>query len=158
MKLLAVAVFSLCAASASAWAADDPQVGHWKLDLAKSKYVTATAPMSSEAKVEPSGKNGLALTVDQVTPKGTFHIQYSAQFDGKDYPRTESGPGATTGQTVSLKRIGSRTVERVVHFQGKPAGTEKWVISKDGKTRTVTQSGIDLHGKPINNLQVYRRE
>ena len=154
----AVAGVSLCLVGASAWAAEDPQVGHWKMDPAKSKYVTAPMPKSSEVTVAPFGKDGVALSVTQITKAGqTAHIAYSAEYDGKPYPRTEDGPGATSGQMVSLKRIGPRTVLRYVYLNGKDVGTETWAISKDGKTRTVHQSGIDLHGKPINNMQIYHK-
>lgn len=159
MKRLELIVLSLCMMIASAWAAGDPQTGHWKIDLARSKYVTATLPQSSEVTITPSGMDGISLTVHQVNAKGEkLVIQYSAQYDGKPYPRTETGAGALTGVTVSLKRIDARTVERIVYMGGKSVGTERWVISADGKTRTVTQSGVDAQGKPINNLQVYVRQ
>ncbi len=152
-------IVSLCMFAMAAGAADDPQTGHWKMDLVKSKYVTATPPQSSEVTVTPYGKDGVSLTVNQVTAKGDkLVIQYSAEYDGKPYPRTETGPGAMTGVTVSLRRIDAQTVERIVYLAGKPIGTETWAISKDGKTRTVTQSGTDAQGKPINNLQVYLKQ
>jgi hypothetical protein len=155
----ATAAVSLCMIGAPAWAAGDPQIGHWRLDLQRSKYVTAPLPRSSEATVAPYGHDGVTLTVDMVTAAGQpARIRYSARYDGKHYPRTESGAGATPGQTVTLRRVGPRAVERVVYLGDKPGGTERWVISKDGRTRTVTQSGLDLHGKPIDNLQVYVRE
>jgi len=158
-RMLRMIALSLCVMVANTRAADDPQVGHWKIDLAKSKYVSATPPQSSVAIVTPYGKDGVSLTVNQVTAKGDkFVIQYSGQYDGKPNPRTETGPGAVAGQTVTLKRIDAQTVERIVYLEGRPVGTERWVISKDGKTRTVTQSGIDAHGKPIDNLQIYVKQ
>jgi hypothetical protein len=141
------------------WAADDPQIGNWKLDLGKSKYVTASAPMSSVAVVTPYGRDGISVTVNVVNTKGDkFVIQYSARYDGKPYPRTETGAGAVAGQSVTLKRVDDQTIERVVWLAGEPVGKEIWVISKDGKTRTITQSGIDPQGKPINNVLVYQRQ
>jgi hypothetical protein len=87
-----------------------------------------------------------------------YGIQYSAQYDGNHYPRTETGAGAIPGQTVTLRRIDDRTAERIVYLNRKPVGTEMWVVSPDGKTRTITQSGIDSKGKPIDNLQIYVRQ
>lgn len=151
-------LFAVSGVSAT-YAADDPQVGHWKMDLSKSKYVTAAAPQSSEVTVAPYGKDGVNLMVTQITAKGEkVTIQYSGQYDGKPNPRTETGPGAVAGQTVTLKRIDAQTVERIVYRDGKAVGTERWVISKDGKTRTVTQSGTDAQGKEINNLQIYLKQ
>ena len=154
-----IAAVLLCALGLPALAADDPQTGTWKLDLAKSRYVSATPPLSSVVTTTPSGKDGVSLTVNAVNARGEkMVIQYSAQYDGKPYPRTESGAGAIAGQSVTLRRIDARTVERIVYLAGKPMGTETWAISQDGRTRTVTQSGIDSQGKPINNFQVYVKQ
>ena len=149
----------LCMLGMRAWAADDPQIGNWKLDLAKSKYVTSPAPTSSVAAVTPFGKDGISVTVNVVNAKGErFDIHYSAQYDGKPYPRTETGAGAVAGQSVTLNRIDAQTIERDLYLAGQLVGKEIWVISKDGKTRTITQSGIDPKGKSINNVLVYERK
>ena len=154
-----IVVFLLCMQGLPALAADDPQTGNWNIDLAKSRYVSATAPRSSVVTIAPYGKDGVSLTVNMVNAKGEkLVIQYSAQYDGKPYPRTETGAGAVAGQSVTLRRIDAQTVERVVYLDGKPVGTERWVLSADGKTRTVTQSGVDAQGKTINNVQVYVRQ
>ena len=71
---------------------------------------------------------------------------------------TESGAGAVPGQTVSVKRIDPHTAERTTWLKGKKLTTEKWEISSDGKTRTVTQSGVDLAGKPVDNVVVYEKK
>ena len=47
-----------CLLSMSAWAADDAQIGNWRLDLARSRFVRATAPKSSIAMVTAYGKDG----------------------------------------------------------------------------------------------------
>jgi len=35
---------------------------------------------------------------------------------------------------------------------------EKWEISRDGKKRTVTQSGTGPDGKPVDNVLVYDKQ
>ena len=85
-------------------------------------------------------------------------IEYAGQYDGKENPRTESGAGAVPGQTVALKRIDAHTAERTTYLKGKKLVTEKWDISADGKTRTVTQSGVDPAGKPVDNVVVYDKQ
>ena len=158
-RTLGMLVLSLCVAAMAASAATDPHVGHWKLDVAKSKYVTGTPPQSAELTVVSYGKDGVTLTVNTVTAKGDkTSIQYSAQYDGKPYPRIETGAGAVAGQTVTLRRVDPETIERIVYLEGKAVGTERWTLSKDGKTRTVVQSGVDAKGKPIDNLLVYTRQ
>ena len=111
-KAWAIAALSLCTLASSAWAADDPQVGRWKLDLVRSKYVTGVLPKSSVATVTPFGDDGVSLSVEAVTADGKpQHIAYKAKYDGTHYPRTESGAGAVSGQTVTLKRIDAHTAE-----------------------------------------------
>lgn len=157
-KIWAIAALAACMIAGPALSAADPQLGQWNLNVAKSKYVSAKPPRSSVATVVPYGDNGLSVSVDMINAAGQpAHIRYSARFDGKPYPRTETGAGGVPGQTVILKRIDSRTVERTVWLGKKPGGTERWVISADGKTRSVTQSGVDLNGKPIDNVQLYEK-
>jgi hypothetical protein len=152
-------VLSLCLVGIRAQPADDVQLGHWMLDVTKSQYITGTAPRSSEVTITPYGKDGVSVTVNTLNAKGEKVVfQYSAEYDGKPYPRTATGPGAVAGQSVTLKRLDARTAERIVYLGGKPVGTERWVISRDGKTRTATQSGVDAQGKPINNVLVYVKQ
>ena len=158
-KPWAIAAISLSLLATAASAAEDPQTGHWVLDLKRSKYVTATLPKMSEATLTPLGPDGVSLKVNMITAKGEeAHIMYSGQYDGKPNPRTETGAGAISGQTVTLKRVGPRAVQRVVYLKGKNVGEEVWSISADGKTRTVVQSGTDAKGKKIDNLQIYVKQ
>ena len=157
-KKLAIAVLSVFVLCLAAWADNDAQLGTWKLNVAKSKFKTAPPPQSQIARIAADGKDGIKLTVDAVNAKGEkSKIEYSAQYDGKEYPRTETGAGAVQGQTVTLKRINNTTAERVAYLKGKKLTTEKWEISKDGKTRTVTQSGVGPQGQPVDNVLVYEK-
>jgi hypothetical protein len=143
---------------AAVWAAD-VQTGNWKLNVAKSQYKTATPPKTQTVTIVPQGKDGIKVTINIVNPKGEqLAIEYAAQYDGKEYPRTETGPGAVPGQTVTVKRIDDHTVERVAYLKGKKLVTEKWQISNDGKTRTVTQSGVGPDGKPVDNVLFYEKQ
>jgi hypothetical protein len=161
---LALAVLSLFLCSGAAWAAgaawtDDVQVGNWKINLSKSHFNTSPPPKSQTIAIVPLGKDGVKVTVDAVTAKGEKStIEYAGQYDGKENPRTESGAGAVPGQTVSLKRIDAHTAERTTYLKGKKLVTEKWDISADGKMRTVTQSGVDPAGKPVDNVVVYDKQ
>src|SRR5262245_16342749 len=157
-KRLVVAVVSLLVLSLPAWA-DDVQTGNWKLNVAKSRFKTSTAPKNQVVTIAPDGKAGVKLTVDIVNPNGDKSgIAYAAQYDGKEYPRTETGAGAVSGQTVTLKKIDNHTVERITYLKGKKLVIEKWAISSDGKTRTVTQSGVGGDGKPVDNVLLYEKQ
>src|SRR5215510_3655820 len=155
---VALAVLSLLLSSVAA-KARDVQVGNWEINLAKSHFKTAPAPTSQNVTVVPQGKDGVKLTVNAVNAKGEKStIEYAVQYDGKEYPRTETGAGAVSGQTVTLKRIDAHTAERITYLKGKKLVAEKWEISSDGKTRTVTQSGIGADAKPVDNVLVYEKQ
>jgi hypothetical protein len=157
-KLALAVVLSLIVACTTVWA-DDVQTGTWKANVSKSHYKTATPPQSQVVNIAPQGKDGVKVTVTAINPKGEkLNVEYSAQYDGKEYPRTETGAGAVQGQTVSLKRIDPRTAERVAYLKGKKLTVEKWEISADGKTRTVTQSGVGADGKPVDNVIIYEKQ
>ena len=139
--------------------AQDVQTGHWTLNVAKSQFKTSPAPKTQIVMITPDGKDGVKVTADVVRTNGAkAAFTYAGQYDGKENPRTETGDGAVPGQTVTLKRIDNHTVERISYLKGKKLVIEKWAISPDGKTRTVTQSGVGPDGKPVDNVLVYEKQ
>ena len=159
ISLLVVLVGVLLGASA-AQAADNPFVGTWKVNLAKSKYSPGPPPTTPGlVTMEANGPNGLKVTVENINAKGEKTVnQYSATFDGKEVPFVQTGPGAVSGQTVTLKRLDSNSVERITYVNGKKSVTEHWVLSKDGKTRTNTQTGTGPKGEAIHNVIVSEKQ
>ena len=115
-----------------AFAQTDPQVGVWKLNIAKSKYSPGPAPKSGTTKVEAVGA-GAKVSVDQVAADGTTrHWEFTANYDGKDAPITGNNPDA---DTVACTRINANTVQTVSKKAGKVTATQQSVVSADGKTR-----------------------
>ena len=134
--------------------ASDPRMGTWKLNVAKSKYSPGPAPQALTLKVEPSGQ-GEKVTAEFVNADGTrTTTQYTANFDGKDNPLT----GSQIADTVSLKRIDARTTDRTDKKGGKVAQTLRRVVSKDGKTMTVTTKGTNAQGQAVNNVAMFEKE
>jgi hypothetical protein len=85
--------------------------------------------------------------VEQVNAQGKpVHVEYSAKYDGEDYPET----GSPAGDTIALKRINANTLETTAKKDGKVVATSRVVISKDGKTRTNTFKGKSKEGEPIS--------
>jgi hypothetical protein len=157
-KRLACALAAVVVVSVSGWA-QDVQTGHWTLNIAKSQFKTSPAPKTQIVTIVPDGKDGVKVTADVVRTSGAkAAFTYSGQYDGKENPRTETGDGAVPGQTVTLKRVDNHTVERISYLKGKKLVIEKWEISRDGKTRTVTQSGVGTDGKPVDNVLVYEKQ
>src|SRR6266849_1021151 len=84
-------------------AADDPSMGTWKLDEAKSK-IAAGMPKNTAVVYEAAG-DSVKVTVDGVGADGKpSHNEWTGKLDGKDYPVT----GDSSVDTRSYKRIDTR--------------------------------------------------
>src|SRR5258708_39758788 len=150
---LALVVLSVPALSRAAFA-EDSNVGTWKLNLSKSKYSPAPAPKSQTLKLE-AAEDGVKYTADGIGADGKpTHQEFTAKYDGKDYP-FKGNPDA---DTISYKRIDANTVEAVTQKDGKATVTAKVVVSKDGKTRTLTMTGKNAQGKDVNNTLAYDKQ
>ena len=133
---------------------DDPLTGTWKLNLAKSKYSPGLPPKSSTTTYAPYGKDGFKYTSDQVDAHGkSLHVTFVAEYDGKDYPIT----GDPTRDTIFAKRIDRYTHQTTNKKDGKVTTTSRRVISKDGKTLTITTTGKNAQGQDVHNVQVFER-
>ena len=136
-------------------AQSDPQVGVWRLNVAKSKYASAPTPKSGTTRIEAAGA-GTRVVVDQDMSDGSKrHWEFTATYDGKDSPVTGNNPDA---DTVARKRIDPNTVETVSKKGGKVTTTQTSTVSADGKTRTVRTSGVNASGQKVNNVAVYERQ
>ena len=146
-------VFALL--TGAAFAQSDPQVGVWKLNIAKSKYSPGPAPKSGSTRIEAAGA-GAKVTVDQEIADGTKrHWTFTANYDGKDSPVTGNNPDA---DTVARTRTDASTVQTVSKKAGKVTTTQTSAVSSDGKTRTVTTKGVNASGQQVNNVAVYERQ
>ena len=134
--------------------ANDPMIGTWKLNVFKSTYTPGPVPKSAINRFEP-WEDGIKATIDLVDGQGNkIHAEVAARFDGKDYPIK----GSPIADAVSLKRVNDRQTDVVWKKDGKVAMTGKSVISADGKTTTVTQTGKDPQGRTINNVVIYDKQ
>jgi len=155
-ELLAFAIGVLIAALtlAVATAAADQLSGTWKMNPEKSKYSPGPAPKDLTVVVE-SDENNYKLEASGTAGDGKpTHVQYSAKFDGKDYPAT----GVANADAVSLKRIDANTIETQQKKGGKVVMTITTKVSKDGKTRTSTWHGKNAEGKDVHNVVVFDKQ
>jgi hypothetical protein len=134
--------------------ANDPRIGTWKMNAAKSKFNPGPPPQSLTVTVESAAK-GEKVTADIGNADGTRTTTvYTANFDGKNYPLT----GSPTADTVSLKRVDSHTTERTDKKGDKIITTLRRVVSRDGKTMTVTTKGTNAEGQAVNNVIVFDKQ
>ena len=135
-------------------AAADQLSGTWKMNTEKSKYSPGPAPKDLTIVVD-SDENNYKLDASGTDGDGKpMHVQYSAKFDGKDYPAT----GIANADAVSLKRIDANTIETLQKKDGKVVMTITTKVSKDGKTRTSTWHGKNAEGKDVHNVVAFDRQ
>ena len=150
----AVAVVSMLVLGVAV-VAEDSNLGTWKLNLAKSKFSPGPAPKSQTLRVEAWGADGVKYTADGVDGEGKpMHWELQAKYDGKLTP-FKGNPDA---DMLAYKRIDANTVESTTQFKGKPTVRGTVVVSADGKTRTLTQTGTNAKGQTVNNVVVYDKQ
>jgi hypothetical protein len=133
----------------------DPFVGTWRLNLAKSKYSPGPPPKSTTSTYEAAGQ-GYKVSVK--TEPGSGPAQqwsYTSGLDGKDTPVTGNNPNA---DMIAVKRIDANTLEMVNKKGGKVTTTQRNVVAADGKTRTVTTTGTNAQGQTVNNVTVFEKQ
>jgi hypothetical protein len=134
-------------------AAQNPTLGTWKLNEAKSK-IAPGASKNLMVKYEAAG-DSIKGTIDGVDEKGQpTHNEWTGKFDGKDYPVT----GDPTQDTRAIKQVDDHHYQLTVKKGGKVTITGKAVIAADGKSRTVTVSGMDSMGMKIEGVSVYDKQ
>jgi len=149
------AVLALLFIPAALWAGSDPLMGTWKLNLSKSTYSPGPPPTNSLNTYEPYGKDGFKYNAFQVDAHGkSLHVTFVAEYDGKDYPIT-GDPGR---DAIFAERIDAYTTHTTNRKDGKITTTSLRVISRDGKTMTITTTGTDAQGRPVHNVGVYDRQ
>ncbi len=153
-RTITLVLVMLSVATIGLSAADDPFIGTWKLNVAKSHYSPGQLPKSATITYEPSG-NGLKMTNRVVDAQGKQHIiEVTYSFDDKEHPFPES----QTGAIMISRRINAYMSERVTMKAGKPLVTLRRVVSRDGRMLIVTQRGTDESGQVRNRFQVYDKQ
>ena len=142
------------AAMGMVWAQDDPRIGTWALNVAKSKY-TPGPPPAREVRTYTTLGHTINVSVESVDLHGNrASLRYTAGENGKDYPMT----GLASADAIAMRRIDGRTFEADTKKNGKVIGTTRGEISKDGKILMLTFKSISLAGQAITNVAVYDKQ
>jgi hypothetical protein len=141
--VFAVLVVLVFAAVGTGWAKNDPRIGTWKLNVAKSTSTAGPLPASETRTYEAQGSDIMATAeIDDAKGHRTTHSNVTA--DGKNRP---TGP-ANGGMTISVKLLGPASYAGTLKKDGKVTSTNRAVISDGGKVFTFTTKGTD--GKVIS--------
>jgi hypothetical protein len=153
-----LAVLVLClAVPGMMLAQDNPALGTWKLNAEKSKYNGIPAPKSLTRTVAADGDSVKYSFEGTGADGAALQYGFTVKYDGKDNPVTGSGMPYGADH-IAIKRIGPNKFSATLKKGGKIAGTSTSVVSKDGKTVTLTAKGTDADGKAVSSVQVYDKE
>ena len=152
-----VSFLALLLLPATGWSADplpDPFLGKWSLDARASKYADHRCPkrMTINMTAEGSGIHYHSETEPAVGE--TFHVDYSANYDGK--------PVIVTGDhglllPVSLRRVSPDHVVATYTSALRVMATSERTVSADGKVMTVSTTSNDAFGQKQTNIGIYHR-
>jgi hypothetical protein len=137
-------------------AAAKAYLGTWKLNLAKSKFDPGPGPKELTRIHEDAGGGQIRVTTKTVGQDGTpGSTTYTYRPDGKDVPVT-GGRGAGPA-TIAITAVDPYSVTFIQKNAGKEIGTGRRVVSKDGKTMTITTTGTNVKGQKTSSTQVFEK-
>jgi hypothetical protein len=117
----------------------DPFAGDWTQDVTKTRL-----RQGMSLKFEAVGNDGVQFTGE---------YSYTARFDGKQYDVKNS-----RNDTVQLAQIDSHTVNATYRRDQQVTQQDRWVLAPDGKTMTLTTTGILETGQRFAEKLVFQRQ
>ncbi len=129
-SVLVLGLAVLCAAQ------ENPFVGTWKLNPAKSNFTGRTL------KYEPGPDGAIKQT--------SAGLSYTFKTDGREY-------STPLGRTAVWKQLNDRSWETVVKQGATTLATVRSELSPDGKTLTVVAKGTKPNGEAFEESAVYER-
>jgi hypothetical protein len=146
-------VLAICAGVVAVTAADDPFNGTWQLNAAKSKYDPGPAPDKATVTIKSDGTTATVKTESTFEGK-PIATSYTAKLDGTPAPLQ----GSPMADTVAVRKVDERTRELKSMKDGKTIGESRATVSADGKTVTVTGTGMNPKGMKVSYTAVYDKQ
>lgn len=125
-----------CLAAAAFWAADDPFVGRWKLDVSRSTII-------DDMSVQSFGPNRYAFNFEGGPTE-------TVVADGTDQP-------GLPGTTLSVKATDARTMTIVRKRGSRVIVSAKWKLSPDGRTLRDAFTSVQEDRSAATVDYLYRR-
>ena len=150
MRMCAAMLVCLLAAVPAAAQQEDPFNGTWKLNVARSTMQPQTFSKSEIIRLRITGDQEEFVS-EAVTGNDEMEsIKYTARYDdGKASPFeiVISGKRINPGAMTMVRKVDAWTRERYNVRDGKPVIGSRRVLSKDGKTMTLTILRVGPDGK-----------
>ena len=154
LMLIFGSIFALTLSAARATPADDPVMGTWKLNVARSTF-TPGPGWQSQIRVYAAAPTGVSVAWTGIDAGGaTMRVNYTYAYDGQDYPMA----GSASYDTLNAVRIDEWTVRSEEKRGGKTVGVAVRKVSRDGKVLTITDKGTNRKGQAFSQLLVFDRQ
>jgi hypothetical protein len=146
------------AGTAAAQSKDDPSIGTWKLNVAKSKFTPGPPIQGDTRSYEVNEAGWLFVTTETTQPDGTrTGVRFAAKFDGKAYPQI--GRFAPTVTMITYEPVDRLTLKYTQRdTSGKIVSTNPRTVSADGKTMIIEQRTSNASGQPVVNVELFERQ
>lgn len=156
-RLLSIAAVMLLIGmvASQVMAQDNPALGTWKLNTAKSKSSSA-APAELTRTIEADGSSTKYTFAGKAADGSAISYSFTSKYDGNDSTISGAAPGGA--DSVNIKKVSASSYTFTLKSGGKAIATGKSMVSKDGKTTTVTMSGKDKDGKALRSTSVYDKQ
>lgn len=152
-KTVLMSLAVMFAAVTVCYAAENVNMGTWKMNDAKSKI--GQGMQKSSTVVYSADGDKVKITVDGTDADGkAIHSEWTGKFDGKDYP-VSGEPGS---DTRAYSQVNAHTLHMVVKKDGKIVSSGRIVVAADGKSRTVSITATEATGKKMSSTAVYDKE
>jgi len=142
----------LCVGVTTLAAAQDPFEGAWHLNTAKSKYDPGPAPDKATVTIKSAGTTWTVTSVASYEGK-PLETSYTVKLDGTPAPLK----GSPVFDMVSVRKVDDRNVELKSMKDGKTLAESRATVSADGKTATVTGTGVTPKGEKTKFTAVYEK-
>ncbi len=132
---------------------NDPRLGTWELNLAKSAFSPGPPPQSQTLTFQAAGPHFIVLLqgIDaHGKPISPDSSNLAINFDGRDHATPN-----VDFDTSAWKRINDHTYQATRKKGGKVVLTSINVVSNDGRTMTITTTGVNAEGQQVNDVRVY---
>jgi hypothetical protein len=138
-------------------AEDNPFLGTWNLNSAKSKFEGVPGPKNQTRTVTAEG-TGVKYSFQGVAADGSpIAFSFVTNYDGKDSAVTGAGTPAGA-DSISLRRVSSHKIEGTLKKGGKEVGKVTAEVSPDGKVSTVKGKGKTPDGKEYSTESIYEKQ
>lgn len=142
--------------STPAFAQDNPALGTWKLNVAKSKFTGVPAPKELTRALDADGDSVKYTFAGTAADGSSVAYSFTLKYDGKDYPVEGTAPGGF--DQIAITKVNAHTYTVVQKRGGKQAGSGKVTVSKDGKTTTVVLKYTGADGKSASTTSLYDKQ